>query len=212
MDNNLPIDDNQKPVTPVETPPTESPSVIPGTPEETPTEKPAEPTIEIGSLGQPSLSTFQNVNGKSSNKSKKIKSIVSVLGILLIITVLPLTVVLVKQRQDIRKNASVTQPAFNDISITFNNETPPSSGNGGTYSTSFKVTNKVSAQRTVRLEKKSCYCTEGNPVSCQNCPSPQIETITLPPNGSTNITISARQPSGSICGSFQNDLTVLAVN
>ena len=99
MDKNLPGNDNQKPVTPVDIPPppTETPSVIPETPEETPTEKPAEPTIEIGSLGQPSLSTLQETNSKLSNKSKKIKSVVSILGLLLIITALPLAVVLVKQ-------------------------------------------------------------------------------------------------------------------
>ena len=200
MDNNLPADDNQKPVTPVDTPPpTETPTVIPETPE---------PTIEIGSLGQPSLSTIQDVGGKSSNKSKKIKNIVSILGLFLIIASLPLAVLLVKQRQEIRKEA-----AFNDILITFESETAPSSSNGGTYSTTFKVANTVSTTKTVVVKKEHCYCSAGSPSGgCSDNCSSENATLTLGGNQSTNVTISARQPSGSVCGSFQTDLTVLSVN
>ena len=210
MANNLPTDDNQKPVTPVDTPPSvpETPSVIPETPEETPTEKPAEPIIEIGSLGQPSLSTIQETGSAPKSKSKKVKTIVSVLGLLLIIISLPLSVILVKQRQEIRKQA-----AFNDIQITFESETAPSSSNGGTYSTNFKVANTISSTRTVVVRKDSCYCSAGNPSGgCNdNCSSENV-TLTIGGNQSTNVTISARQPSGSVCGSFQTDLTVLSVN
>jgi len=236
MDNNLPTDDNQKPVTPVETPPppTESPSVIPETPEETPSTTPAsvieetppitlpeepkreapEPTIEIGSLDQPSLSTFQDVGGKSSNKSKKIKKAVSILGLLLIITSLPLAVVLVKQRQEIRKEARTSDTVITDgIQNTPTGETPPTAANGGTYSTSFRITNTNSVSKTVVLKKETCTCPEGagNPPGfCHNC-STLNETVTLSPGQSIERTLSAHQSTGTVCGSFQLDITVLSV-
>lgn len=188
MDNNLPTDKNQ----------TETP-------------------IEVGSLEQdtPITSYTQTsvADDSGNKKGKKIKTIASVLGILLIIISLPLAVILVKQRQEIRKEASESQPAFNDIQITFESETAPSSSNGGTYSTNFKVANTISSTRTVVVEKRRCYCSAGNPSGgCNDNCSSENATLTIGGNQSTNVTISARQPSGSVCGSFQTDLTVLSVN
>lgn len=178
-----------------------------------------EETIEIGSLDKPSISTLnQEVISQTDNipnsgkKNKKGKVITSVLAILLIIAALPTTVILVKQRQDIRKNASETQASFSDIQVTFENETAPSAGNGGTYSTTFKVANTVSNPRTVVVEKKSCYCISGSPSACNDNCSSANATLSLGGNQSTNVTISAKQPSGTICGSYQTDLTVIAVN
>jgi len=201
-DKNQPLDNNQNvtqdnpPVTPPETPPEEQP-------------------IEVGSLEQPAFTSYTQAttnDDAGAKKGKKIKTIASVLGLLLIIASLPLAVLLVKQRQEIRKEAAESQPAFNDIQITFESETPPSTANGATYSTTFKVTNKVSKTRTVTLAKKGCYCSAGNPSGgCNDNCSTQNTTLTIGANQSTNITISVRQPDGNICGSFQTDLTVLSV-
>jgi hypothetical protein len=218
MDNNLPIDDNQKPETPEETPSTTPTLVIEETPPitlpEEPKQETPEPTIEIGSLGQPSLSTFQNVSGKTNNKSKKIKSVVSILGLLLIIVSLPLTVVLVKQRQEIRKEAQMSPIVTTEgIQNTPIGETLPTTANGGTYSTSFRITNTTSGSRTAVLEKKICACPEGagNPPGlCHNC-STSNETVTLSSGQSIERTLSAHQSSGTVCGSFQLDITVLSV-
>lgn len=226
-DKNQPVDNNQNvttetpPVTPPEassnpssaTPSDKQPETTPSSSEEQPKEQP----IEVGSLEeQPSFTSYtQGAADNDSNpkKGKKLKTIASVLGILLIIISLPLTVILVKQRQEIRKEASVTQPAFNDIQITFESETSPSAANGGTYSTTFKVTNKVSNTRTVVVEKKGCYCLAGNPSGgCNDTCSSENATLTIGGNQSTNVTISARQPSGTVCGSYQTDLSVVSVN
>lgn len=179
-----------------------------------------EETIEIGSLDKkPSISTLnQETINQSSNetnpvkKNKKGKTIISFVAILLIIIALPLSLILVKQRQEIRKNASESQPAFNDIQISLENEIAPSTGNGGTYTTNFKVKNNVSNTRTVVVEKKSCYCLSGNPPTCNDNCSSTNATLTIGGNQSTNVTISAKQPNGDICGSFQTDLTILSVN
>ena len=175
-----------------------------------------ETPIEVGSLEeQPSFTSYTQGatdDDSKSKKGKKIKTIASVLGILLIIISLPLTVILVKQRQEIRKEASESQPAFNDIQITFESETPPSTANGGTYSTTFKVANTVSSTRTVVVEKRRCYCLTGNPPGgCNDNCSSENATLTIGGKQSTNVTISVRQPSGTICGSFQTDLSVVSV-
>jgi hypothetical protein len=227
MANNLPSNNNQPPATSTDTPPATIPEtssvVLPEEPKtETPTEKPAEPTIEIDSLGQPSLSTLQEASSKTSNKSKKMKTVVSILGLLLIIASLPLAVILVKQRQEIRKEAEMGQGVVekDGIQISAISEQPPTTANGGTYSTTFKIKNTNSGTKTVVLEKHQCACVEGggNPSGkCFNhgqpgCPAPQTETITLGGGQSIERTVSARQPDGSVCGSFQVDLVILSVN
>lgn len=167
--------DQTPPSTPPVTPPEPSPQVIPEAPEEKPPETPLktppepEPTksseqpIEIGSLGQPSLSTLQDVGGKSSNKSKKIKSVVSVLGILLIIASLPLTVLLVKQRQEIRKEAASTEKrgplSFCGITITPGDHYLQ----GGTYTFNYSITG---SGKTVEVHEYGCACAEGDRESC----------------------------------------------
>ena len=224
---NLPPD-NQKPVTSNDTPPSTPPEVPPTPPEispiipETPTEKPVEPTIEIGSLGQPSLSTFKETSGSSSSgRSKKVKTVVSILGLLLIIASLPLAVILVKQRQEIRKEAQVGGPVeVQGVQVSAIGEQPPTTANGGTYSTTFRVKNTNSGTKTVTLEKHQCACPEGGgnpPGKCFNngqpgCPAPTTETVSLGGGQSIERTLSARQPNGGVCGSFQVDLVILSVN
>jgi hypothetical protein len=222
MDNNLPTDDNQKPVTPVETPPTENPSVIPETPKETPPitfpEEPKqetpETTIEIGSLGQPSLSTLQDVGDKSSNKAKKIKNAASILGLLLIIVSLPLTVLLVKQRQEIRKEAAVSQGTLNICGITVGQ--PTENKGSGTYSITVPIKNTRTDTAKVEIHTYACACTEGNLSQCGTskgkCESTN-EVISLSPGESRNYqTATARQSNGQTCGTFQADFFIVSVN
>ena len=235
MDNNLPTDDNQKPVTPVETPPppTETPTVIPETPEETPTTTPPpvieetppvtlpeepkqetpEPTIEIGSLGQPSLSTLQDVGGKSSSKSKKIKNVVSILSLLLIIAALPLAVVLVKQRQEIRKEAAGVEPSgsANVCGVVLSASHSYSSGR---LTTTFTLKNTRTDSASFEFHTYSCVCSGAYQKPCGtgsgSCTSTN-DPITLAPGGTTSKTVTAVQ-SGGDCGSFQNDGFIIAVN
>lgn len=235
MDNNLPSNDNQKPITPVEPPPplTETPIVIPETPEETPLTTPTvieetppitlpeepkqetpEPTIEIGSLGQPSLSTLQDVGGKSSNKSKKIKSVVSVLGLLLIITALPLAVVLVKQRQELRKEAQISSGTLNICGIAVGQ--PTENRGSGTYSITTPIKNNRSDTAKVEIHTYACACAGGNLSQCGtssgSCDSSN-EIITLNPGESRNYqTATIRQSNGQTCGTFQADFFIISVN
>ena len=237
MDNNLPGNDNQKPVTPVEPPPppTESPFVIPETPAETPSTTPPpviveetppitlpeepkqetpEPTIEIGSLGQPSLSTIQDVSSKSNNKSKKIKTVVSVLGVLLIITALPLAVVLVKQRQEIRKEAAISSGTLNICGIAVSQ--PTENRGSETYSITVPIRNNRSDTARVEIHTYACACAEGNLNQCGTssgrCESTN-EVISLSPGESRNYrTAEVRQADGSICGTFQADFFIVSVN
>jgi len=237
MDNNLPTDDNQKPVTPVDIPPTvtETPLVIPETPEEMPPstiptpvieetppitlpEEPKketpEPTIEIGSLGQPSLSTIQDFGGKSNNKSKKIKKIASVLGVLLINTALPLTVVLVKQRQEIRKEAAISTGILNICGIAVN--LPTENKGSGTYSITVPIKNNRSDTANVEIHTYACACSDGNLGQCGTssgkCESSN-EVISLSPGESRSYrTATVSQTNGEICGTFQADFFIISVN
>lgn len=224
MDNNLPTDDNQKPVVPSDTQPTIIPETPPATPPQTlplsetppvttseskperPTEKPPEPTIEIGSLGQPSLSTFQETGGAPKNKSKKVKTIVSVLGLLLIIASLPLAVILVKQRQEIRKEAE-TPGLSGSVSLCGITVSPVGQDfKNGTYTFTYSVSG--SGQK-VEFHAYACACTEGNRGSCGTssgkCNS-ENNTLTAP------FTRTITAPKIGDCGTYQGDVFILSVN
>ncbi|MBM3205592.1 hypothetical protein FJZ41_01925 [Candidatus Shapirobacteria bacterium] len=208
--------------TPSETPPTNQSQtpppepVMPEPPKESESPKPQEPTIEIGSLDKTPGSVIQDTNGSSTpkSKSKKAKTVSAVLGLILIIAALPLATILVKQRQEIRKEAQVSPSVtIGDVQVTPTGETPPTATNGGTYSVNFKITNVSSGTRTAVLEKMICVCSEGegNPVGyCHGC-STSNETVALSAGQSIDRTLSAHQSSGNVCGSFQLDLTVLSV-
>ena len=229
IDKNQPVDNNQNvtndnppvtlPETPLiptaEIPPEKKPETTPPSPEEQP--KPEEQPIEIGSLEQPAFTSYTQGatdDDSGAKKGKKIKTIASVLGILLIIISLPLTVILVKQRQEIRKEAKIsTTVSTSAIQNTPIGETLPTTANGGTYSTTFRVTNTASGSRTVVLQKMVCACPEGEgnpPGFCSNC-STSNETVTLSSGQSIERTLSAHQPRGTVCGSYQVDLTVVSV-
>ena len=217
---NLPTDNNQKPVTPSDTQPTVIPETSSVTPPPAPPppkvppitlpEKPQEKPIEIGSLEQPSFTSYTQGttdDNSKSKKGKKIKTLASVLGILLIIAALPLTVILVKQRQEIRKEAAGTQLSG---SISFCGITvSPGSHNeqNGTYTFNYSITG---SGHTVEVHEYGCVCSDGNRETCGggsgSC-STNKYTKTTPING----TITVRQPGGD-CGTFQADVFVLSVD
>jgi hypothetical protein len=211
-----------------ETPPTpaaplveEEKSVTYPQPEEVESEpEPEESPIEIGSLGQPSFTSYSQETTPASQdspqktakpKSKKVKTMASVLGILLIITALPLSLLLVKQRQEIRKEAAVsgsTSVCGVQIGPPINEKKPEN--NNGTYSVDIPIKSIDGKTHSVQYEKYSCVCKEANSSACnENCRS---EPGNAPNIGSTTVNISARQSDGSVCGSFQVDLFITSVD
>lgn len=223
-DKNQPVDNNQNvtndnppPVTPPETPPVptvetpaeEKPETIPPTtPEEQP--KVEEQPIEVGSLEQPSFTSYTQAtvtDDAGAKKNKKIKTIASVLGILLIAAALPLTVLLVKQRQEIRKEAAGTDKS-GSISFCGITISPGShSEQNGTYTFNYSITG---SGHTVEVHEYGCFCSDGNRDTCgTGSGSCSTNKYTLPTP--INRTITVRQPGGD-CGTFQADVFVLSVD
>jgi hypothetical protein len=179
----------------------------------TPTEEKKEKTIEIGSLEEPSFTTYKQdtpttAGGNSNNKKgKKLKTVASVLGILLIIVSLPLTVLLVKQRQEIRKEAAGTQLS-NSISFCGITITPIShSEKNGVYTFNYSITG---SGHTVEVHEYGCACPEGNRDTCGTS-SGTCSTNSYTQTTPINRTINVRQPAGD-CGTFQADVFVLSVD
>lgn len=208
MDNNLPTDDqnNQQPdnsnITPPET------SVV--SPPVEPTEKP----IEIGSLEQPSFSTYtQNTNNSSPTpvqKSKKGKVITSFIAILLIIIALPLSLILVKQRQEIRKEAE-TPGLSGSVSLCGIKVSPigQNAPGGGNYTFTYSITSTDGEPHTAEVHTYGCACNEGNRSSCGTvsgkCEGKSF-TINTPHTG----TVTA--PKIGDCGTYQADVFILSVD
>lgn len=159
------------------------------------------------------INSFDNFGSKPKKKIN-VKSLSSILGILIIIAALPMTLMLVKQRQEIRKEAAVSPTVTtNGIKNDPIGETIPTTANGGTYSTTYRITNTTSGSKTVVLKKMSCACSEGGgnpPGVCHNC-NTSNETVNLGGGQSIERTISASQPSGTVCGSFQTDIYITSV-
>ena len=248
MDNNLPPNnDNQQsdslninlPEPPV-TPPTETEKTsIPEMPEvpetpTTPTEnivtpepeiKPEEQPIEIGSLGgQPSFTSYNQEimtdSSSKSNKSKKIKTISSVLGILLIIAALPLSMFLVKQRQELRKEAATSgQESSGTANVCGVVLSATHSKNGNKFTSTFNLKNTRSDSAPFEFHTYSCACSDRITLPSQgggcgtgscSCTSTN-DSITLAPGGSTSRQVTAEESAGD-CGSFQNDAFIISVN
>jgi hypothetical protein len=209
------------PETPV-VPPTEK-EEIPTMPEEEETKpeiEPKESPIEIGSLEEPSFTAYKQdtpttAGGNSNNKKgKKLKTMASVLGLLLIIVSLPLTVVLVKQRQEIRKEATEKVEPSGSANVCGVLLSATHSYNNGRLTTTFNLKNTRSDTASFEFHTYSCVCSSGYQKPCGrnsgSCSSTN-NRITLAPGGTTSKTVSAIQPAGD-CGSFQNDGFIIAVN
>jgi hypothetical protein len=234
IDKNQSVDDNQKvtndnpPVTPpetppistTETPPEQKPETTPPSPEEQPKseEQPKEQPIEVGSLEQqPAFTSYTQGatdDDSKSKKGKKIKTIASVLGILLIIAALPLTVILVKQRQELRKEAAGAVEPSGSANVCGVVLSATHSYSNGRLTTTFSLKNTRSDTASFEFHTYSCVCSGGYQKPCGtnsgSCSSTN-DRITLAPGGTTSKTVSAVQPGGD-CGSFQNDGFIIAVN
>ena len=217
IDKNQPVDNNQNvtndspPVSPPETPPI---TTIETPPEEQ--SKSEEQPIEVGSLEQPAFTSYTQGttdDDSKSKKGKKIKTIASVLGLLLIIATLPLTVLLVKQRQEIRKEAAGVEPSgsANVCGVVLSASHSYSSGR---LTTTFTLKNTRTDSASFEFHTYSCVCSGAYQKPCGtgsgSCSSTN-DGITLAPGGTTSKTVTAVQ-SGGDCGSFQNDGFIIAVN
>jgi hypothetical protein len=195
------------------TPPTEN--ITPPEPQTKPEEtKPDEQPIEIGSLGASSFTSYNqedlNDNSPKSKKSKKIKTVSAVLGVLLIIAALPLTLLLVKQRQELRKEAETPglsgSVALCGIKVSPIGQNAPENGN---YSFSYSITSTDGKTHTAEVHTYGCACNEASRGSC-GTESGQCDgnsfTINTPHTG----TVTA--PKIGDCGTYQADVFILSVD
>jgi len=136
----------------------------------------------------------------------KIKNISAIISLLVIIVALPTSLFLVKQRQEIRKEAetpglsgsvSLCGITVSPVSQNFNNET---------YTFTYSVSG--SGQK-VEIHAYACACTDGNRGSCGTssgkCNSDN-QTLTAP------FTRSIKAPQIGDCGTYQGDVFVLSVD
>lgn len=183
-----------------------------------------EKPIEIGSLDQktssaptPPESTAtlpETINSSLPRGPKKFKNISAIVGLIIIIVALPLTVFLVKQRQEIRKEAAGQKSgsvSFCGITISPGSH----SYQNGTYRFNYSIKNNSSESKTVEIHTYGCACRQGNLSKCGHnsgsCKG-RSQTVNIPGGGVHNGTVTARQPDGSDCGTFQADVFVLSVN
>lgn len=212
----LPEVETPKAPEPPTTPPMETEeNTVPPKPEAEPEEAP----IEIGSLGQPAFTSYsQETTGKTQDdslkpakpKAKKVKTIASVMGILLIALSLPLSLLLVKQNQEIRKNAETPglsgSVSLCGIKVSPIGQNAPGSGN---YSFSYSITSTDGKSHTAEVHTYGCACTDGNRGSCGTssgkCDGKSF-TINTPHTG----TVTA--PKIGDCGTYQADVFILSVD
>lgn len=198
-------------------PPTNPPmetekNTVPPKPEAEPEEAP----IEIGSLGQPAFTSYSQETAEKTQddspktakpKAKKIKTMASVLGILLIALSLPLSLLLVKQNQEIRKEAE-TPGLSGSVSLCGITVSPVSqSFENGVYTFTYKI---AGSGQKVNFHAYACSCTDGTRGSCgtnsaEKCNS-ENETLTAP------FTRSIQAPKIGDCGTYQGDVFILSVN
>ena len=202
-----------------ETPPEKQPENIPEKQEEVKQEiipenpeASKEETIEIGSLDKPSISTLnQEINSQANDqitpvkKNKKGKTITSFVAILLIIAALPTSLILVKQRQDIRKEAaSGTVTACGVTVATAGYKLNSNFSYTGKYFLS--NTSGRSVEMTIRVD--GCACNEGNLPQCNNNCIGENKNITVPPSGLPQEITTPSNPDE--CGTFQTDIKVMS--
>lgn len=181
-----------------------------------------EETIEIGSLDEkPSVSTLnQEITNQTDNetnsikKTRKGKTITSFIAILLIIMALPLSLILVKQRQEIRKEAATSSGTLNICGIAV--ERPTENKGSNSYSITVPIKNNRSDTARIEIHTYACACDEANLSQCGTskgkCTSTN-EVISLSPGASRSYrTAEARQPNNEICGTFQADFFIVSVN
>jgi len=160
---------------------------------------------------QQTAETEETVPPPPPKKSKsKIKNISAIIGLVIIIVALPLGVFLVKQRQEIRKEAEA--PGLSgSISICGKIKVSPTGDNwsNGVYTLYYSITSIDGQQHSAEVHTYGCSCTEGDRGSCGTnsgkC-SGNSFTITTPYSGSVTA------PNIGDCGTHQNDVFVVSVD
>lgn len=167
-----------------------------------------------------------NLSGVSVSPSKPAgKSSKLILGVLILaflLIAIPLTIFLVKQRQEIRKKAVMHKGMYGcGLRVNPVKEEPPTKENNGTYSVTFRIFNVDNPDNSWEFEFLKCVCPEGKGETggvCLKCERSE-ETIFLKKvkPGYENVgdesaverVISVKQPSGELCGSFQIDVNII---
>lgn len=181
----------------------------------TPPPPPLEASPSVPSFDeQPSQPVI--VSAPPPKKSRK-NIILTFLLVFLLLVSLPAAIYLVKQRQALQKKAAVSggvQVCGIQIGPP-RNEQAPSSANNGTYSINAPLWNTTTSSKKVKIEIGSFYCSEGKgnpPGKCDQNGHGSLSEVTIEAGKAYDQTLSAKQPGGSICGSYQVDLSVLAVD
>jgi hypothetical protein len=199
----------ETPTIPTENFPIENTSILETEETKTETTEIKEQPIQIGALDQSSSTSFnQAINPDNSNpskpkKSKKIKTISSVLGILLIIAALPISMLLVKQRQEIRKEAASGTVTVCGVTVS----AAGNEWNGNTYTGIYSLNNTSGKNVEMTIRVDGCACDDGNVGQCNDNCNGENRTFTLSPGTRTE---RITTPSKDNCGTFQTDIKVMS--
>ncbi len=135
-------------------------------------------------------------------KSKK-QIIFSILGLLVIVASIPIAVFLVKQRQEIRKEAASGSITKCGVTIS----TASGGGfNGSNFTGNYSLNNNSGKTVEMKIQLHGCACDKGNLSQCNTGCIEQTKNLTLSPGTSSQ---SITTPSKNNCGTFQTDLKVI---
>jgi len=139
----------------------------------------------------------------------KIKNISAIIGLLVIIVALPISLFLVKQRQEIRKEAA-TPGLSGSVSLCGITVSPIGQNfNKGTYTFTYSITSNDGKQHNAEVHTYGCACNEGNRSSCGTnsgkCEGKSF-TINTPHTGTITT------PKIGDCGTYQADVFILSVD
>lgn len=139
----------------------------------------------------------------------KVKNISAIISLLVIIVALPISLFLVKQRQEIRKEAE-TPGLSGSVSVCGITVSPIGQNfNNNTYTFTYSITSNDGKQHKAEVHTYGCSCNEGNRGSCGTnsgkCEGKSF-TINTPHTG----TVTA--PKIGDCGTYQADVFILSVD
>ncbi len=168
----------------------------------------------------------------SSTPNKKYaggKVIATILGLFLLVGGVGAGVYLTSQNQDIREKAFTNDTTLKDscnlisVTITDSNSCPDIRGTSNkndisTYSSIVEITNLTNQRHVLQAVLNSNFCNRGTgaEISCQLSGNAQNQDIELKPNERKKMRIDRiadrKTPSGSSCGSFQEDFLVKSID
>jgi len=177
------------------------------------TEESPEPTnespIEEKAKTEPIDMANMDEFGSKPKKKINVKSISSILGILIIIAALPITMMLVKQRQEIRKEAA--SPGLSGSVSLCGITVSPTGGsyNNGVYTFNYSINSNDGKSHKVVVHTYGCACAEGNRGSCGTSSgkcSGNSQTV------NTNYSGTIKTPNIGDCGTHQADVFIISVD